>query len=116
MPTQYLTTTGDALLINAYFHVHTPPTQTSALLFVQLFDANGTKISERNTPPLDYYPMNQWLAGEFIIARADIPTPPLAPGHYQLVLGFYIVEADKRIELTGSNNGTYTIPITIIAP
>ena len=115
-PTQHLSATGDALLINAYFHVRTPPTQTSALLFVQLFDANGTKISERNTPPLDYYPMNQWLAGEFIIARADIPTPPLAPGHYQLVLGFYIVEADKRIELTGSNNGTYTIPITIVAP
>jgi hypothetical protein len=115
-PTQYLTATGDALLVNAYFRVQTPPTQTSALLFVHLFDAYGTKISERNTPPLDYYPMNQWQADEFIVARADVPTPPLAPGNYRLVLGFYIVEADQRIDLTGSNNGTYTIPITIVAP
>jgi hypothetical protein len=111
-----LTTRGSALLLNIYFHVQAPPTQTTALLFVQLFDANGTKISERNTPPLDYYPMNQWHADEFIVVRADIPTPPLAPGHYRIVLGFYIAEADKRIELTGSDNGTYTIPITIVAP
>jgi hypothetical protein len=111
-----LTTRGSALLLNIYFHVKVPPTQTSALLFVQLFDANGTKISERNTPPLAYYPMNQWQAGEIIAANADLPTDALPPGKYQLVFGFYVAETDQRIALAGSDNDTYIIPITIVAP
>jgi hypothetical protein len=111
-----LTSRKSALLINLYFHVQRPPTQTSALLFVQLFDANGTKISERDTPPLAYYPMSQWQAGEIIIANADLPTDLLTPGQYQIVCGFYVAKTDQRIALAGSNNGTYTIPITIVAP
>ena len=111
-----LTTRGSTLLLNIYFHVQVPPTQTSALLFVQLFDANGTKISERNTPPLAYYPMSQWQAGEIIVANADLPTDTLPPGKYQLVCGFYVVETDQRIVLAGSDNDTYIIPITIVAP
>ena len=111
-----LTARGPALLLNIYFHVQTPPTQTSAVLFVQLFDANGTKISERNTPPLAYYPMSQWHAGEIIVANADLPTDRLTPGQYQLVCGFYVAETNQRIAFAGSNNGTYTIPITIVAP
>ena len=111
-----LSTHGTALLLNIYFHVQTPPTQTSALLFVHLFNANGTKISERNTPPIHYYPMNQWHAGEILVANADLPTDTLTPGKYQLVCGFYVAETDQRIAFAGSNNGTYTIPITIVAP
>ena len=74
---------------------------------MQLFDANGTKISERNTPPLAYYPMSQWPAGEIIAANADLPTDTLPPGKYQLVYGFYVAETDHRIALAGSNNDTY---------
>jgi hypothetical protein len=60
--------------------------------------------------------MSQWQAGEIIIANADLPTDLLTPGQYQIVCGFYVAKTDQRIALAGSNNGTYTIPITIVAP
>jgi hypothetical protein len=103
----------DPLLVNVYLQVESPPTHPDALLFVQLFDANQQKITQRNTPPVDYYPMSQWRKGDFVIAMGDMPVDVLPAGQYRLVIGFYDVALDKRLPVIGSSDGTYTVAFTV---
>lgn len=101
------------LLVNVYLQVESPPTHPDALLFVHLFDANQQKITQRNTPPVDYYPMSQWRQGDFVIAMGDMPIESLPAGDYRLVIGFYDAAQDKRLSVIGSSDGTYTVPFTV---
>jgi len=101
------------LLVNVYLLTKSQPTHPDALLFVQLFNDKQQKITQRNTPPVDYYPMAKWQPGELVIAMGDMPVTALPPGTYQLVIGFYDVATDTRLPVIGSNDGTYTVAFTV---
>jgi hypothetical protein len=82
-------------------------------LFVHLFDANGTKISERANPPQRDYPIADWQAGELIVINTDLAAPALPAGDYTIVLGFFRPSDGARMIISGSDNGTWQLPITI---
>jgi hypothetical protein len=102
--------------LNLYVKVTTPVSEPNWWLFVHLFDANGTKITERANPPRPDYPIAEWKAGELVFVNADLPTPPLPAGEYTIVVGFFRPSDGARMIISGSDNGTWQLPITIKAP
>jgi len=115
-PNTQLSTQGSTLNMNLYVRVTTPVTEPNWWLFVHLFDANGTKISERANPPRPDYPIADWKAGELIVINTDLPTPPLPAGQYTIVVGFFRPSDGARMIISGSDNGTWQLPITIKNP
>jgi len=107
---------GSTLNLNLYVKVTTPVSEPNWWLFVHLFDANGTKITERANPPRPDYPIAEWKAGELVFINADLATPPLPAGEYTIVVGFFRPSDGARMIISGSDNGTWQLPITIKAP
>lgn len=80
---------GQPLQINLYWRaLNTAPIDYT--LFVHLYNAADERVAQRDLP-LRYsdYPTSGWVPGEFVIDRADMPLPALAPGDYQLRIGLY---------------------------
>lgn len=107
---------GSTLNLNLYVKVITPVSEPNWWLFVHLFDANGTKVTERANPPRPDYPIAEWKAGELVFVNADLPIPPLPAGEYTIVVGFFRPSDGARMIISGSDNGTWQLPITIKAP
>lgn len=101
------------ILINVYLDTTQTPVYPEALLFVHLLDANQQKVTQRDTPPVDYYPLSQWQAGDFVIAMGDLPVAALAPGTYQLSIGFYEPVIGQLLPIVNSPDGTYRVTFTI---
>ncbi len=110
--TTSVTSDAEALQVNVYLHVNATPKNVTPLLFVHVIDANGNKVGERNTVPVDYYAMEAWQPGDVIVANADVPTGALAPGTYQAVIGFYIVEQGQIVPFA-SPDGTARIDLSV---
>lgn len=104
---------GNTLNMNLYVGVNTPVSEPNWWLFVHLFDANGTKISERANPPRTDYPIANWQAGELIVINTDLPIPALPKGDYTVMVGFFRPSDGARMIISGSDNGTWQLPITI---
>ncbi len=115
-PVTQLPARGSTLNLNLYVTVITPVSEPNWWLFVHLFDANGTKITERANPPRPDYPIAEWKAGELVFVNADLLTPPLPAGEYTIVVGFFRPSDGARMIISGSDNGTWQLPITIKAP
>ena len=115
-PVTQLPARGSTLNLNLYVTVTTPVSEPNWWLFVHLFDANGTKITERANPPRPDYPIAEWKAGELVFVNADLLTPPLPAGEYTIVVGFFRPSDGARMIISGSDNGTWQLPITIKAP
>lgn len=111
-----LSVRGSTLNMNLYLKVNTPVSEPNWWLFVHLFDANGNKISERANPPQRDYPIADWQAGELIVVNTDLATPALPVGDYTIVLGFFRSSDGARMIISGSDNGTWQLPITIKNP
>ena len=107
---------GSTLNLNLYLKVITPVSEPNWWLFVHLFDANGTKVTERANPPRPDYPIAEWKAEELVFVNADLPIPPLPAGEYTIVVGFFRPSDGARMIISGSDNGTWQLPITIKAP
>lgn len=105
---------GDALQMNIYFAVTSPPRNTAPLLYVHIIDFHGVQIAARNTPPVDYYPMQSWQAGDLIVANADVPTGALVPGKYQMVIGLYDATSAQNIRFNESSDGAFHLDFTIL--
>ena len=104
---------GSTLNINLYLHVDAPVSEPNWWLFVHLFDVHGNKISERANPPRTDYPMAQWRSGELIVINTDLPIPALPTGDYTIVAGFFRPSDGARMIISGSDNGTWQLPVTI---
>jgi len=115
-PNTQLPLRGDTLNVNLYLKVNTPVSEPNWWLFVHLFDANGTKINERANPPRSDYPIANWQAGELVVINTDLTTPTLSAGDYTIVLGFFRPSDGARMIISGSDNGTWQLPITIKTP
>jgi hypothetical protein len=107
---------GNVLNMNLYLQVNVPVSEPNWWLFVHLIDANGTKITERANPPRPDYPIAEWKAGELVFVNADLQTPPLPAGEYTIVVGFFRPSDGARMIISGSDNGTWQLPITIKNP
>lgn len=104
---------GNMLNLNLYLQVDTPVSEPNWWLFVHVFDAHGTKISERANPPRPDYPTAQWHAGELIVVNADLPIASMPAGNYTIVAGFFRPSDGARMIISGNDNGTWQLPITI---
>jgi hypothetical protein len=104
---------GNTLNMNLYLHVDAPVSEPNWWLFVHLFDAHGNKISERANQPRADYPIAQWRPGELIVVNTDLPIPALPAGDYTIVAGFFRPSDGARMIISGSDNGTWQLPITI---
>lgn len=104
---------GNTLNLNLYLQVDAPVSEPNWWLFVHLFDAHGNKISERANPPRTDYPIGQWRPSELLVINTDIPIPTLPAGEYTIVVGFFRPSDGARMIISGSNNGTWQLPITI---
>jgi hypothetical protein len=60
-------------------------------VFVHMLDAEGNKVAQRDTPPLDgTRPTSDWLPGELLRDDQDLFIPEGVPdGTYRLVVGMY---------------------------
>lgn len=115
-PSTQFSSQGSVLNINLYVNVTTPVSEPNWWVFVHLFDAKGNKISERANPPRTDYPIANWKAGELVVINTDLPTPALPAGDYTLVVGFFRPSDGARMIISGSDNGTWQLPITITNP
>lgn len=101
------------ILINIYLDTTQVPVYPNALLFVHLLDDNQQKITQRDTPPVDYYPLSAWQAGDFVIAMGDLPVATLPAGTYHLSIGFYEPVIGQLLPIVNSPDGTYRVTFTI---
>ncbi len=72
---------------------------TDYTVFIHLRDANGQNIFTGDGPPLaGWYPTSWWLSGEIVPDRHTLTMPTtLAPGTYQLVVGWYDPLTNTRL-------------------
>lgn len=116
VPNTQLPLRGNTLNMNLYVKVNTAVSEPNWWLFVHLFAANGTKISERANPPRTDYPIADWPANQLVVINTDLPTPMLLAGDYTIVVGFFRPSDGARMIISGSDDGTWQLPITIKTP
>jgi hypothetical protein len=104
---------GNTLNMNLYLHVDAPVSEPNWWLFVHLFDSHGNKLSERANSPRADYPIAQWRPVELIVINTDLPIPTLQKGDYTIVVGFFRPSDGARMIISGSDNGTWQLPITV---
>jgi hypothetical protein len=104
---------GNTLNMNLYVGVNAPVSEPNWWLFVHLFDSHGNKLSERANSPRADYPIAQWRPGELIVINTDLPIPTLPKGDYTIVVGFFRPSDGARMIISGSDNGTWQLPITV---
>lgn len=80
--------------LNLYFSVVAPPPE-SFMIWVHIFDANGEKLIFDHNPSLS---TTDWVAGQIYHDQATLT---LAPGHYQLDVGFWEPDLDQRLWADG---------------
>jgi 4-amino-4-deoxy-L-arabinose transferase-like glycosyltransferase len=68
-------------------------------VFVHLRDYTGEIAAQSDGPPLaGWYPTSWWSVGETVTETRALDLPAgLAPGHYELVVGFYDLDSGQRI-------------------
>ncbi len=89
--------------------------ETSYTVFVQMLDENGRLITQQDQIPANgNRPTTGWVPGEFVEDRYALVLPvDVAPGHYQIITGFYDAETGERLRLADSSGDAITIPVSI---
>ncbi|MCZ7673391.1 MAG: hypothetical protein M5U34_42885 [Chloroflexi bacterium] len=89
--------------------------ETSYTVFVQMLDENGRLITQQDQIPANgNRPTTGWVPGEFVEDRHALVLPvDVAPGHYQIITGFYDAETGERLRLADSSGDAITIPLSI---
>ena len=87
---------------------------------VQLLDAEGRLVAQRDTEPLDgLAPTNIWKPGTVLTDRYGLPLPPdLPPGRYRLIVGLYHIITGERLPVTrgGEAVGDHLPLTTVVRP
>jgi hypothetical protein len=81
--------------------------QTAALIgtdytvFVQLLDAEGRIVAQKDQYPLaGVAPTSTWAAGEVVIDPYDLSLPKeMGPGPHQLIVGMYLADTGRRLPI-----------------
>ena len=92
--------TGGALQVRLVWSAE-EPIPLNASIFVHLADEQGTIVSQSDHQPLNgFLPTANWPANEPIEDSHSLPLPEgLAPGQYQLTIGWYQPEQNQRLPL-----------------
>lgn len=79
------------------------PLPADYTVFVHLVDAQGNKLAQRDTPPLDgARPTTTWQPGELLRDNADLAIPAGVPaGTYTLLVGMYDAQTMAGINDSG---------------
>ncbi|HEY6041856.1 MAG TPA: hypothetical protein VIX58_06965, partial [Anaerolineae bacterium] len=95
---------GDILPFTFNWRVMTNP-RARYKIFVHLTDASGQLVAQHDAEPFDgARPTDQWRAGDVLIENFALVVPPdLAPGDYQLELGFYRKDDGQRLVVYDKN-------------
>ncbi len=74
------------------------------MFFVHLADPEtGEPASQVDTMPRGFsYPTGQWTAGEVVSDEVDLPTKDVAPGSYDLAVGWYDPDTKQRLQAVDS--------------
>ncbi|MBC8161119.1 MAG: phospholipid carrier-dependent glycosyltransferase [Roseiflexaceae bacterium] len=93
---------GGTLSLALYWRVERELPQDYTL-FVHLVDAAGSKLAQRDTPPLDgARPTSSWQPGELLRDNPDLFIPETTPpGSYTLLIGMYDPASFASINDTG---------------
>ena len=89
---------GDALHLSLYWQADAP-TDVSYTIFTHLVGPDGQLYGQWDNPPVwGTYPTTDWLPGENVVDRYEIPVNPDAPpGHYRLLVGVYDPSTGARL-------------------
>ncbi|MFO7169121.1 MAG: phospholipid carrier-dependent glycosyltransferase [Chloroflexota bacterium] len=81
---------GEVLPLALYWQPARPLPQ-DYVVYVHLVDANGAKVAQRDTQPLEgSFPTSRWQPGALIRDDQDLPVPAdVPPGTYRLLVGMY---------------------------
>ncbi len=92
---------GDAFRVELYWQAE-QRAPTDYTVFVQLLDARGNLIAQRDSAPRGgTYPTSIWDAGEVIADSYTLTVPPDADaGAYQLIVGMYHWQTLQRLPVT----------------
>lgn len=72
-------------------------------VFVHLYDSQGNKIAQSDSPPGGgWLPTSRWEKGDIIPDKHDLNVPPgIPPGEYRLVVGIYLLATMERLPVAG---------------
>jgi hypothetical protein len=95
--------TGTAVQVVLYWR---PTAQVSrdATVFLHMYDEKGMLMSQTDGQPVHgSYPVHEWMPGEIVVDSHLVPIPPhQAAGQYQIAVGMYDSETEKRVGIQGS--------------
>lgn len=80
------------------------PAPRDYTVFVHLLDASGRRVAQADATPHWYGPLptSQWPAGQTMLDAHTLTLPAdLAPGVYDVVVGWYYWETQERLALLG---------------
>jgi hypothetical protein len=89
---------GDALHLSLYWQADAP-TDVPYTVFTHLVGPDGQLYGQWDNPPVwGTYPTTDWLPGENVVDRYEIPVNPDAPpGNYRLLVGVYDPSTGARL-------------------
>ena len=80
------TVAGEPLVATLYWRVLAPPKATDYMLFAHLADPWDLQWAASDA--FDY-PSEDWIPGQVLVQRREVPVPPLTPpGEYELLVGY----------------------------
>jgi len=106
-----------ALKVTLYWR-RVGPLSQDWTVFVHLVDGVGNLLSQDDRQPAHgYYPTTFWDLNERVVDQHTLLLPAsLAPGQYNLHLGFYLLGTEERLPVSGDGSqGNYALlgPVTI---
>ncbi len=104
---------GENLPLTLFWQA-TQPVTVAYTVFVQILDANGTVVAQRDGQPVyGVYPTTRWQSGELIADRREIPLPENLPaGKYTVITGMYDLHTMARLPVQG-NPQNYIVVTTM---
>ena len=83
------------------------PPETDYTVFVHLLDAAGNSVAQADSQPqAGAYPTSFWDAGEVVGDAHVIELPAtLAPGEYEIEIGWYVLSTGARLPVDGDPGG-----------
>ena len=91
---------GDTLHVSLYWQADAP-TDVPYTIFTHLVGPDGQLYGQWDNPPVwGTYPTTDWLPGESVVDRYEIPVKPDAPpGNYRLLVGAYDPSTGARLQV-----------------
>jgi 4-amino-4-deoxy-L-arabinose transferase-like glycosyltransferase len=103
---------GAGTLALTFYWQTSRPAGKDYTLFIHLRNATGQIVAQQDGPPLaGRYPTSLWEPGEIIRDQVQFPWNGLAPGRYELVVGWYDLASGERLPVAGSPDGALRLQV-----